>query len=504
MAQPTIATTGGVPERRQRRRQDWASQYQDQVADNGSPGLAGTIDPLKSMDMADSQGWDISDSAPPIRPGSAIRLASMSSADGDIGNVTPAAMHTQSPQASVQPVQYLQPSMDQPVCVGPYCAQGMQPRIISERVTHRNGVPVDEPASQVGPQQTMVSPQPSQPSASQPAASGTATTVAPSAPLPAIVSAADYEQAKMTVADPSIPYAERAKGHVYIARFHRQQAAIYSSMPGDKAYNMAREHMVLAKNADDAALSERNYGQAQTNHDERQKTLNQFKDIALRKAASGTFQGATSELDAALGDTRMPAQVRIQAIAMELTEKEAAYRTAWTKMNPGQPYQTTLDVPKTVKGLTIVAHAHDIRQAAVQNRAEQVQGLQVDAKTVGQLMPTAKRAFVAAYPDGPPSLDNTLLHMGPIVTRGLADFEATSQGLEKPTPEITAKSEREAHAILAGLHKEYTAELAQRSQPAPMAATQPQPSRPASPAAPQRARPPATNPPMTDGGAGLF
>ncbi len=157
MAGPLIEMLQGLRARRQRRLAGWGG--------GGTPGMRDIINPLDSQDMADrSQGVDISSSMPGVRletrmaepVAESFATAQLPQAAASSTVAAPEAapqMEERSPfmtaagsNARAQPVSGSQyPQQRQyfnapPVCTGPNCQQGE--RVISERVTHINGVPV--------------------------------------------------------------------------------------------------------------------------------------------------------------------------------------------------------------------------------------------------------------------------------------------------------------------------------------------------------------------------
>lgn len=170
MAGPLIEMLQGLQSRRQRRRSGWGG--------GDAPGMRDMINPLDSQDMADrSQGVDISSSLPSTRLEASIsepaaesfatsrlpRPAASSTVDAP--EAAPQArerspfMTAAGSNAAADPVSSSQyPSQQQqyfdqqPTCTGPNCRQGGE-NVISERVTHINGVPVggaQQPAGQAG------------------------------------------------------------------------------------------------------------------------------------------------------------------------------------------------------------------------------------------------------------------------------------------------------------------------------------------------------------------
>ena len=159
MAGPIIQMLQGLRERRQRRRSGWGG--------GDAPGMRNIINPLDSQQMSDrSQGVDISSAMPSTRLETRVsEPVAESLATGQLpqpasnSTVTPpaepqperrgpfmtAAGSNANPQpmtGSQYPAQYFgqQPG----VCTGPNCQQGGGERIINERVTHINGVPVEQ------------------------------------------------------------------------------------------------------------------------------------------------------------------------------------------------------------------------------------------------------------------------------------------------------------------------------------------------------------------------
>ena len=174
MAGPIIQMLQGLRERRQRRRSGWGG--------GDAPGMRNIINPLDSQQMSDrSQGVDISSAMPSTRLETRVsEPVAESLATGQLpqpasnSTVTPpaepqperrgpfmtAAGSNANPQpmtGSQYPAQYFgqQPG----VCTGPNCQQGGGERIINERVTHINGVPVEQLQGQAT---APSSPQPSQ------------------------------------------------------------------------------------------------------------------------------------------------------------------------------------------------------------------------------------------------------------------------------------------------------------------------------------------------------
>lgn len=170
MAGPLIEMLQGLQSRRQRRRSGWGG--------GDAPGMRDMINPLDSQDMADrSQGADISSSLPSTRLEARIsEPAAESFATSRLPR--PAASSTvEAPEAAPQarerspfmtaagsnaaadpvsssqyPRQQQQYFDQQATCTGPNCRQGGE-NVISERVTHINGVPVggsQQPSSQAG------------------------------------------------------------------------------------------------------------------------------------------------------------------------------------------------------------------------------------------------------------------------------------------------------------------------------------------------------------------
>lgn len=438
MASPLFDPGSQIQARREKRRQDWSSQYNDRIGRGDNPGLAGSIDPLNTMDLADQQGWDLNDAAPPIRPASG-RIEGYEPQAARPGGVMRMASNTSQGD-------YFPPMQAQ--CTGPNCNQGVpQERIISERVTKINGVPVE----QLGASQAPASMQ--------------------GVPMAAVAATPAFDFGQAYIAATTGPVEKRASVWASLANQHRQAMTMLDPRTD---YSRWQHEKTQYDKALMNAIQAGNMATAKAAYDQRRNDMFPLREAALARAMSGSIDGALSQVDKVLGGVNRPLEQRVDAVVDAYRERMSA-----PTVKGGPPAELTTEQQErlagTARALTVVAAAHDIGHELVLNQARKDSNVDLpESSDMSVLMPGAMRAMKVAYGGRPVNREAVLLHMEPTVASRYASYMARTNPDAVPE-QLEATARAAARATISMLHKQYMESFSGGQPATPVAATKPQP-----------------------------